>query len=443
MQYFILSLGCAKNLVDTERFLAIMQSYGMQEALVLNESSIILVNSCAFLQSAMEELDQLLNSFFEYNDIGKAKVVVTGCITTRALKEFQELFPEVDAWIPLKNFTAFKKYLISHVLPKNAKQKALPESKRVKLEDDQHVYLRISDGCENHCSYCMIPSIRGKLVSVPIENLVAEAMAMAAESEELVIIAQDTCMYGMDLYGEKALPKLLEALCELDLYDWIRVMYLHPDHFELEWLQLWKKYPKLLPYFEIPIQHVSKRVIQSMNRQKSYDELKALFQDISQEIPEAVFRTTIMVAYPNETEADLKLLDQFLEEIDILHVGVFAYSPEKECPGYDDTDYEDPRKDYAKNLELKYAKKFAHIKEEKMQRYVGTVQQALVEHYDRDTDSFLGRLWFQAPEIDGLLYIENRPLASNPFVNVEVTDALADELCGLILYDPPQARKLR
>lgn len=435
MKYYIVSLGCAKNQVDSERFIAIMESYGLKEADLPKRADLIIVNSCAFLKKAMDELDEVLSMIIGLLDLKKTKVVVTGCVTTRALEEFQVRFPKVDYWVMLKDFKAFEKYLKRDLLPKTIKQKALPESGRVRYEDGQYVYLRIADGCENNCSYCMIPSIRGKLVSEPIEKLVAEAKALADEAEELVIIAQDTCMYGVDLYGEKALPKLLDALCELDLYNWIRVMYLHPDHFELDWLKLWKKYPKLLPYFEIPIQHVSKRVIKSMNRQKSYDELMVLFQGIRLEIPEAVFRTTIMVGYPNETESDLKLLNKFLDEADILHVGVFGYSPEKESTGYDDFEAEeDPRATYVHNLELKYAQAIAAVKEAKMQHYVGTIQKALVERFDMEEDSFVARLWFQAPEIDGVVLLENEPEGDNPFVNVEVTDALADELSGQIIY---------
>lgn len=433
-RYYLTSLGCAKNQVDSERFVAIMESYGMKEVYDPQDSDLILVNTCAFLRSAMEELDSVLSAILELIDLKKTKVVVTGCITTRALDEFRELFPEVHAWITLKDFGSFEEYLKRYVLPQTQIAGILPKSGRIKFEDGQHVYLRISDGCENYCSYCMIPSIRGKLVSEPIEKLVAEAVAMAEVGEELVLIAQDSCMYGVDIYGEKALPKLIKALCELKLYKWIRVMYMHPDHFELEWLELWKEHPELLPYFEIPIQHVSPRVIKSMNRQKSYEELKGIFTSIKVAIPEAVFRTTIMVGYPNETQTDLDLLDKFLAEIDILHVGVFGYSPEKETQDYTDPD-SDPRLEYVKGLELKYAKRLAAIKEEKMQRYVGTIQPSLVEQYDPETNSFLARAWFQAPEIDGILYLDNEPVDDQPFVNVEITDALADELTGIIIND--------
>ncbi len=428
-QYYIESLGCAKNLVDSERFVAIMESYGMQEARDITEADVVVVNSCAFLQRSLDEFDRVLDDLLEYTSNTSAKVIATGCVTTRALEEYQDLFPEVDAWIMLKDFAGFEKYLRSNVLPKGTKQGKLAEAGRLKFQDGQHVYLRISDGCENFCSYCMIPSIRGKLVSVPIEELVNEAKAMANDSEELVIIAQDTCMYGIDLYGEKALPKLLDALCKLNLYRWIRVMYMHPDHFELKWLELWNKYNCLLPYFEIPIQHVSPRVIKAMNRQKSYEELKALFQQIKHEIPKAVFRTTIMVGYPNETQSDLDLLDKFLEEVDILHIGVFAYSPEKEAYKLP---WDNPRHRYLEQLEIKYAMKIGESKELKMQRYVGTVQSSIIEDYDADEEVFRGRVWWQAPEIDGMITFENTPKGDSPFVNVEITDALPDYLYGSI-----------
>ncbi|MDD5535716.1 MAG: MiaB/RimO family radical SAM methylthiotransferase [Candidatus Cloacimonetes bacterium] len=431
MKYYIESLGCAKNLVDSERFAAILNTYGFRETAYVEDADLILVNSCAFLVASFEELDNVLSQIDEIRNRKKSKLVVSGCVMNRGLKEFQQLFPEVNKWIPLKDFAAFQKYILRYVLPKNIAAKKLDLNDRLPLQSGQHVYLRIADGCQNFCSYCMIPYIRGKLVSEPIEALVAEAKAQSYRGRELVLIAQDSCLYGTDIYGEKALPQLIAALHEIPGYDWIRIMYMHPDHFEPEWTELWKKYPKLLAYFEIPIQHSCDRIIKLMNRKKGYQELKELFCHIKKEVPKAVFRTTIMVNYPSETQQERALIDKFLKEVDILQVGVFAYSPEEF-----DKPYESPADfDWAKNqeLETEYAIKLAKAKEAKMQSFVGTRQQMLVEGFDEELQAWYGRIWFQAPEIDGLAYVDGLPQDSPLLVEVEVVDALTDELwCAAI-----------
>lgn len=437
MKYYLESLGCAKNLVDSERFAAILEAYRFQRTDYLEDADVVLVNSCAFLNSSLGELDDTLCEILSIIDRKHCRLVVTGCVMNRDYEEFKELFPEVNKWVPLKDFAAFEKYLKRYVVPKGSPEVKTVPGKRSFLQQGQFAYLRIADGCENNCSYCMIPSIRGKLVSEPIEALVAEARKLTAKGRELVLIAQDTCMYGTDIYGEKALPKLIAALHDIPGFDWIRLMYMHPDHFELEWTALWHKYPKLLPYFEIPIQHVKDNIIHDMNRQKGYDELKALFDHIRREIPQAVFRTTLMVGYPGETKDDRDLIKKFLTEVDILHAGVFGYSPEKDGEPYG------PRKGFdwgkVEEYEISLAKWIAKAKEKKMQRFVGTVQPALLEGYDPEMQAYVGRVWFQAPEIDGFVYISGKPDMKNPLMQVEVLDALADEM--VVEYIPPRNRQ--
>jgi len=437
MKYYIESLGCAKNLVDSERFAAILEAYRFVRTEEVEEADLVLVNSCAFLIRSLGELDDTICDILSIIDRKRTKLVVTGCVMNRDYDEFKDMFPEVNKWVPLKDFEAFEKYLNRYVMPKGSPVVKTVPGKRSYLQGGQFAYLRIADGCDNYCSYCMIPSIRGKLTSETIETLVQEATKLTDKGRELVLIAQDTCMYGTDIYGRKALPELIAALHEIPGFDWIRVMYMHPDHFELEWTELWKKYPKLLPYFEIPIQHVKDNIIHDMNRQKGYTELKALFDHIRKEVPQAVFRTTLMVGYPGETKADRDLIRKFLKEVDILHAGVFGYSPEKEGevyglkPGFDWQKVED--------YEISLAKWIAKEKETKMQRFVGTVQPALLEGYDPEMKAYIGRVWFQAPEIDGFVYIGGKPSMKHPVIQVEVLDALADEM--VVEYLHPRKRK--
>jgi ribosomal protein S12 methylthiotransferase len=431
LKYIILSLGCAKNLVDSERFVAILKNYGFQEADEWKDADLILVNTCAFLHAALTELDDTLTGILQEIKDSPVKLMVTGCVMNRGLATFQKKFPRVNSWIPLKDFAAFESYLKSSVLPKGAGITRKRRLHRAPLETQQQVYLRIADGCENYCTYCLIPSIRGKLVSVPIEELVKEAKSLSRRGKELVLIAQDSCMYGTDIYGRKALPELIEALHKIKGFEWIRLMYLHPDHFELSWLPLWKKYPKLLPYFEIPIQHVSDRIIQAMNRKKGYAELKALFEAIRAEIPQAVFRTTLMLGYPGETKADRDLIDKFLSEVKIMHVGVFGYSPEQAGDEWhfpQDWDWEQTRE-----LESELEHKLEAQKTARMERLVGSTHKGMIVDYDHEIETLLGRLWFQAPEIDGVVYLDEIPASEDPMVEIKITDALGDELWGTVI----------
>lgn len=434
MRYYLESLGCAKNLVDSEHFVHILKSYGFSEAVYLEDADVVLVNTCAFLAASLGELDEVLSEIIDSINPKKTRVVVTGCVMNRALAEFQELFPEVNKWIALKDFAAFEKYLLRYVLPKGIKPRVVDLEGREMLDQDGlFAYLRISDGCENYCSYCMIPSIRGKLVSEPIEKLVEEARRLAPRGRELVLIAQDSCLYGTDLYGRKALPELIEKLHEIPGYDWIRIMYMHPDHFEPEWTSLWHRFPKLLPYFEIPIQHVSDRIIKQMNRQKSYQELKELFLHIRREIPQSVFRTTLMLGYPTESKADRDMILKFLDEVDILYVGVFGYSPEKEMQsesGVGDFDFA-----FVEQLKNEFEASFLELRERKMQAMVGTRHQFLVEGYAEEMNSWYGRLWFQAPDVDGIAYVDGLQPDNPVLTEVEIVDALADELSCQAITD--------
>ena len=427
--YTFESLGCSKNLVDSERFITILKKYGLSESYYYYEADLFILNSCAFICEALDELNYLLCDIIDHTEDRDVKIIVTGCIMNRGYEDYKEGFPEVDAWIPLKDFAAFEKYLLDNILPSYIAPKRLSYKERTHLENGKYVYLRIADGCNNKCSYCMIPYIRGKQVSEPIEALIEEAKSMQKYGRELILIAQDTCTYGTDIYGEKALPKLIEALHNQTNYDWIRLLYMHPDNFESEWTELWKKYPKLLPYFDIPIQQVSPAIIKAMHRKKSYEQLKELFQCIQKEVPNAVFRTTLMVDYPNETKEDLDLLDKFLSEVPILQGGVFAYSPESKDPSVNIYDEFDWKK--GKNLMFDWEDKLRKDRQKHLEKYVGTIQPALVERCQPYTEQFTGRLWFQAPEIDGCVHIDNLPEDRSPIINVEIVDIIGDEIMSI------------
>lgn len=422
--YYLESLGCAKNLVDSEICAAILERAGLSAADQPEGADLVLVNTCSFLEDSLLELDMVLCGLAALKrESAFARLWVTGCVMNRGLEEFRELFPEVDAWIGLKDFAALESRL------------GLEPSEncsRTPIQSGFHRYLRISDGCSNNCSYCAIPSIRGAMRSVPIDDLVHEAEALATDGQdvfqELVVIAQDTANYGMDLYGRKALPELLERLANLPHYRWIRVMYLHPDHFEASWLELWKKHPKLLPYFEIPVQHSEDRILKAMNRKKGRAELEELFATILRELPHAVLRTTVMSGFPGETRAEALALKDFVARIPFLHLGVFRYSRETGTPAFDLPE-QVPARTAARRRDALLTLQNRR-REWMLEAGVGTSVEAIVEGLEdeEDENSWIGRAWFQAPEVDGVLFFEDSGLQPGEIVRAKLLNVVDADL---------------
>ena len=424
--YYIESLGCAKNLVDSEAFAFLLEKHGYEWINNPYLADLILVNTCSFLQDSLDELRQELSDLC---DIEAEQLWVTGCVMNRGLSELQGDFPEVDQWIGLKDFAAFEKLLTDATSPK--KHRYLD---RVPIQAGFHAYLRISDGCNNNCSYCTIPSIRGPLKSVPIQDLVAEAKNLASDPDrqarELVVIAQDTCSYGLDLYGEKALPRLLTALHEIPQFKWIRVMYMHPDHFELSWLPLWKSLPKLLPFFEIPIQHCHDAILKSMGRRKGEQELEALFATIRRELPEAVLRATLMVGYPGETDAIFRSLLDFVERVSFDQLGAFTYSQESGTPASLLPDQVSLRIKEARYDELMSLQE--RVSEKLLQRYVGTELEVLTEAEAEPEEDYpaCGRVWFQPPDLETKTFLTGSEPRIGSIVKAEIYDCDPISLYG-------------
>ncbi|MFA5510586.1 MAG: 30S ribosomal protein S12 methylthiotransferase RimO [Candidatus Cloacimonadaceae bacterium] len=425
MLYFLESLGCAKNLVDSEVFAQILESAGYQRTDLILEADLVLVNTCAFLEDALAEADAVLTTISEFLVGEKPRLLwVTGCLMNRVYEEFKGLFSEVDGWIGLKDFEGFRQLVAQTVanMPPAAAQSFHPRSR---LTGTGFAYLRISDGCSNNCSYCTIPSIRGAHESVPIETLVEEARALAQDPQrklkELILIAQDTALYGMDLYGRQALPELIEALHDIEEIQWIRVLYMHPDHFNLEWLQLWKRLPKLLPYFEIPIQHSVERILKAMGRKRAGDQLKEMFAHIKQELPTAILRTTLITGFPGETDEDFQELYAFVKEVGFNFLGVFEYSPEEGTPAYHMPDHV-PDEIVVKRSSI-LINTHADQRTAFLERFVDQTLPVLIEEYDEENDGYLGRTWFFAPDIDGIVFVDAQDVEEGSIVNALITDA--------------------
>ena len=429
--YYLESLGCAKNLVDSEIFAGILERAGLKQVAEPEDADLVLVNTCSFLEASLQELDLVLCELSEIKQaVPGQKLAVTGCVMNRGLAEFQDLFPEVDQWIGLKDFSALEKWL-------NLEHRENPG--RVTVLGGFHRYLRISDGCGNCCSFCTIPSIRGTLRSVPMEDLVREAESLAADSEspalELIVIAQDTANYGMDIYGRRALPELLEKLHAIPQFRWIRVMYMHPDHFDPAWLPLWNKLPKLLPYFEIPIQHSEDRILTAMNRKLGKQELRELFTSIRSEIPHAVLRTTLISGFPGETDRDADALLRFAQEVPFLHLGVFQFSPDEGTPACEmEAQVPDELAESRQDELLAFQRERMT---EMLEQIVGSTVEVLIEDLPDDDEEglFSGRAWFQAPEIDGLAFVRGEGLAPGQIRRVIIEDVIESDLFGSAIND--------
>ncbi len=435
-KFYLESLGCAKNLVDSERFASILVEAGYKLSFDVEEAEIVFINTCAFLQSALDELDEVLETVVRLkSDKTIGQIIVSGCVMNREADKLKKAYPMVDYWIGLKDFDALASILKS------------PDNKQsIHLENGFHAYLRISDGCENYCSYCKIPSIRGSLKSVPIEQLVVQARLLAkrpviskirpssnkpAFPKELVLIAQDTCLYGTDIYGKPSLPELIAALHEIEGFEWIRLLYLHPDHFDLAWLELWAKYPKLLPYFEIPIQHISNSILTAMNRVKCEAELKTLFNTIIKKIPNAALRTTLMVGFPGETTREVDKLLSLIKNIPFLHMGSFVFSPEDGTPAF--TMPNQVRDTIAENRQFKLDIAWHKQQEQRWHSFVGKSIQAIVESQVVGKSlEYNCRAWFQAPDIDGCLVLSRCETKLGSIVNVVIDDVIGNILFGHI-----------
>ncbi len=429
--FYLESLGCAKNLVDSERCASILQRAGLEAAEDPEEADLVLVNTCSFLVDSLRALDLVLSDLAQLKREERIqKLVVTGCVMNRGQKEFRELYPEVDAWIGLKDFASLEAWL--GLAPQ-------ANHERMRIEHAFHRYLRISDGCANNCSYCTIPSIRGPLRSVEMYELVREAEILARDEDfpprELVVIAQDTANYGLDIYGRKALPELLERLHAIPQYEWIRVLYVHPDHFALEWLELWKRFPKLLPYFEIPIQHSEDHLLTAMNRQKGRLELEKMFNAILREIPGAVLRTTLISGFPGEKKEDALALQDFVGRVPFLHLGVFNYSQEEGTPAAEMIGQVSAKTSTRRRYSL------LDLQNERTARmlesYVGKRIDVLIEDLASDDgdDGYLGRAWFQAPEIDGLTYVQGQDLEAGRIYQVRIDDVIGVDLFGEVVAE--------
>lgn len=422
MNVGFVSLGCSKNLIDTEMMIGLFKNNEFNIVNEPNKADIIVINTCGFIESAKEEAINTILEMAEYKKTAKCKMlIVTGCLVERYKEELEKALPEVDIFLKYSEYAeekgmsaeTFNKVLnkIYEKLEENS-EKELKENKgldfleRVITTGDKYAYLRIAEGCSNRCTYCAIPYIRGSFVSRKMEDVIEEAeMLVKSGRKELILIAQDTSKYGKDIYGEAKLAELLQKLCEIKDLKWIRFLYTYPEDITDELIQVVKDNDKICKYFDIPIQHISNKVLKRMNRKCTGESIKNTIQKLRKEIPNVVIRTTVMVGFPGETKEDFEELYNFVQETKFDKLGAFAYSKEDGTPASRLKEQIHPmtkKSRYNKIMKLQQ-----EISLENEKKNIGKELEILIEDITPDKKFYLGRSYMDVPGIDGIAYVKN------------------------------------
>ena len=440
MKILFISLGCDKNLVDTEVMLGMLASRGYEMTNDEQEADIIVINTCCFIHDAKEESIQNILEMAEYKKNGSAKaLIVTGCMAERYRQEILDEIPEVDEVL---GTTAYDRILDAvdaalagqhEVMTADLDALPLPETKRLVTTGGHFAYLKIAEGCDKHCTYCIIPKIRGNFRSVPMERLLKEAQDLTEQGvKELILVAQETTLYGKDLYGEKSLPKLLRELCKISGIRWIRILYCYPEEITDELIQVMKEEPKICHYLDLPIQHANDTILKRMGRRTSKQELIDIVQKLRKEIPDICLRTTLITGFPGETQEQHEEVMEFIDTLEFDRLGAFTYSPEEDTPAatFEDQIDEEVKEDRQADI-MELQQEIAFDKAEDM---IGREVLVMIEGKVADENAYVGRTYRDAPNVDGLIFINTDvELISGDFAKVKVTGALDYDLIGELM----------
>lgn len=432
----MISLGCSKNLVDSERMLYKCRKHGYNLVKDPESADVAIVNTCGFITSAKEEAIDTVLELCELKKQGiLKKIIMTGCLTERYKGEVADSFPEVDAVVGFSNEKDIVDIVDSvmggrRVVNFAPKEEAELSGERIITTLPFFAYIKISEGCDNDCTYCAIPAIRGHYVSVPFEDIIKEVNILARHGvTEVILIAQDTTRYGEDLYHKNRLPELLREICKIEKIHWVRVLYSYPERINDEMLDAMAEEPKIIKYLDLPIQHCSKKIMKAMRRPGSRETLTKLISHIRKKIPNIVLRTTLIAGFPGESEEDFNELCEFVNDIKFDHLGCFAYSAEDgtkaaEFPDQIDEETKNHRCDVIMEQQM-------FINAEKLAKRVGETTEAVVEGFDSEYNMYYGRTRADAPDIDGRIYIESkRELKTGEYVNVHINESLDYDLKG-------------
>ena len=437
MKLLFISLGCDKNLVDTEKMLGLLGHEGYSFVDDETVADIIVVNTCCFIGDAKEESINTILDMARMKEEGQCKaLIVTGCLAQRYKEEITTEIPEVDAVLGTTSYEEIAKAVKTalggekmHVF-ESIDAPVSPATDRLVTTGGHYAFLKIAEGCDKRCTYCIIPYLRGKFRSVPMEQLIHEAEELAEKGvKELILVAQETTLYGKDLYGEKKLPELLKRLAAIDGIQWIRLQYCYPEEITDELIETIKTEEKICNYLDIPIQHASDAILKRMGRRTNNAQLRELIAKLRREIPDIALRTTLISGFPGETEEDHEILMEFVDEMEFERLGVFAYSAEEDTPAYNfpnhvpDEVKEDRR---AEIMELQQDIAF-----EKSENMKGRVLEVMIEGKVADENAYVGRTYMDSPNVDGLIFVNTGySLMSGDFARVRVTGSLDYDLIG-------------
>ena len=431
MKVGFVSLGCSKNLVDTEKTIGIFKANNFEIVNNPEEAEVIVINTCGFIESAKEEAINTILEMAEYKKKKCKYLIAMGCLVERYKEELEKAIPEVDLWIKYSEYNSLWERIVNLIegnknIDKYNNFDAVEE--RVLSTGNNFAYLKIADGCSNRCTYCAIPYIRGPQISRKMEDIIKEANKLAKDGyKEIILIAQDTTKYGIDIYGKPRLAELLQELCKIDGIHWIRFLYAYPETIDDELIKVVKENEKICKYFDIPIQHISDTVLKRMNRQSDGKSIRRLIQKLRKEIPEVVIRTTVMVGFPGETKEDFEELYDFLKEAKFDKLGCFSYSKEDGTPAARIKEQIHPmtkKSRYNKIMALQQ-----QISKENLERQIDREVDVLVEDKSFDGKTYIGRTYMDVPEIDGIVYLKsNNNLQSGDFTKAKIIDVSSYDL---------------
>lgn len=440
MKILFISLGCDKNLVDSEVMLGMLTSKGYEITDDENEADVVVVNTCCFIGDAKEESIHNILEMAELRKAGDIKaLIVTGCLAQRYKEEVQTEIPEVDAIIGTTAIDAIVETLEDvlagqgHNHIEDINRTPVYDTSRIVTTGGHYAYLKIAEGCDKRCSYCIIPKVRGNYRSIPMESLLAEARKLVEfGAKELILVAQETTLYGKDLYGEKSLPRLLHELCKIDGLYWIRILYCYPEEITDELIETIRTEEKVCHYLDIPIQHASDNILKRMGRRTNQAELRNMIARLRERIPDICLRTTLITGFPGETQEDHEELMAFVDEMEFDRLGVFTYSAEEDTPAaeFEDQIEEEIKKDrQAEIMELQQEIAF-----EKAENAVGRTVLAMIEGRLPNENAYAARTYMDAPNVDGLVFVQtSRELMTGDFVKVKITGSYEYDLIGEIV----------
>ena len=442
MKILFISLGCDKNLVDSEEMLGLLNSRGYTFTDDETEADVIIINTCCFINDAKEESVQTILEMAEYKKTGKCKaLIVTGCMAQRYKQEILDEVSEVDQVL---GTTAYEKIVeaVDEALAgsRGVEEKPLSylpqtDAKRMVTTGGHYAYLKIAEGCNKCCTYCIIPKLRGRYRSVPMERLIEQAKELAAQGvKELILVAQETTVYGVDLYGKKSLHLLLEQLCRISGLRWIRILYCYPEEIYEDLIQTMKREEKICHYLDLPIQHASDAVLRRMGRRTTRADLEQIVTHLREEIPDIVLRTTLIAGFPGETEEQHQEVMEFIDEMEFGRLGVFTYSQEEDTPAASMPDQID------EETKLNWQEELMELQQEiafdRAEERTGSVVTAMIEGKVADEDAYVARTYGDAPNVDGLLFVQTtEELNSGDFVRVRITGAVEYDLIGELTED--------